>query len=56
MNKQFEIKVYGMGLQKGMFAHNGQKYISPITQKLYELYLKNELNARVVHEIIGDLK
>lgn len=53
----FERKAYGMGLNKGMFAQNKHgQYISPVTQKLFEAYKSNQLNAYLVNSLIQDLK
>jgi hypothetical protein len=54
---RFETKVYGMGLNKGMFSVNKDgEYISPITRELFEYYKKGELNSFVVNSLIEDLK
>lgn len=53
----FEIKAYGMGLNKGMFAKNKHSnYISPITRQLFEAYKNGKLTALLVNSIIQDLK
>jgi ribosomal protein L21E len=56
MNK-FEIKAYGMGLNKGMLAKNSKnEYISPITMKLLQAYKQGKLTAILVNSLVQDLK
>lgn len=53
----FEIKAYGMGLNKGMFAKNSKdEYISLVTRKLLEAYKISKLTAVLVNSMIQDLK
>lgn len=53
----FEIKAYGMGLNKGMFAVNSKgEYISPVTRKLLKAYKEGKLNAILVNGLLQDLK
>lgn len=53
----FEIKAYGMGLNKGMFAQNEKgEYISPITRQLYQAYKDGKLTALLVNSVVHDLK
>lgn len=53
----FEIKAYGMGLNKGMFAKNEKgEYISPVTRQLLKAYKDGKLTAILVNSMIQDLK
>ena len=53
----FEIKAYGMGLNKGMFAKDKHgNYISPVTRQLFQAYKDGKLTAILVNSIIQDLK
>lgn len=53
----FEIKAYGMGLNKGMFAKNDNgEYISPVTRQLFKAYQDGKLTAYLVNSLIEDFK
>lgn len=56
MNADFENKVLGMGLNRGMLAYNAKGYISPITRELFEAYKNGTLTALYVNSLIQSLK
>ena len=54
--QHFEKLAYGMGLNKGMFAHNGIDYISPVTRQLFKAYENNKLDAILVNNLLNSLQ